>query len=69
MTEFEYNERMNELKYALAKQVNTANSVSTDYGDIQLNYDMKVHLGSALVDIILSEMNRLELEYKGVLKY
>lgn len=50
------------LGYALAKQLATAQSISTNYGDIELDDEMRAALDAALPPILKRRSNRLIAE-------
>ncbi|MBT3196733.1 MAG: hypothetical protein HN344_03330 [Gammaproteobacteria bacterium] len=51
---------IDEIKYALAKQLSTAHSLATAYGSIELDDELRQAINNALRPIMTTRLNQME---------
>jgi hypothetical protein len=49
-----------EIRYALTKQLSTVHSLATSYGSIELDTELKLTIQTALKPILIARLNQME---------
>lgn len=49
-----------EIRYCLSKQLNTAHTLQTNYGDVELDDEMRAAIAKALRDILERRLSKHE---------